>query len=159
MNCTDERPISALLLSARAGADECSRKLRSAGVDTLHLAFDERSALAVVQDQPIDVVVCDGDAGWAQSIGIASAVRSMPDEQRPFLPIIVLASAPSVQKEVAARNAGVHRVVEKRASPIWLGEELRGVLSRPPVFVRDGGYFGPIRNFCIASGSAAEAVR
>lgn len=159
MSCADERPISALLLSASEGADESSRALRSAGVGTLHLAFDERAALAVVRDHPIDVIVCDGDAGWVQSIGIASAVRAMPDEQRPFLPIIVLASALSVQKEVAARNAGVHRIVEKRGAPTSLGDELRAVLRRPPAFVRDGGYFGPIRSCRIASASAVEAAR
>jgi len=160
MSCADERPISALLLSAGGAADACSRELlRSAGVETLHLAFDGGTALAVVRDHPIDVIVCDGDADWAQSIGIASCVRAMPDERRPFLPIIVLASAPSVQKEVAARNAGVHRIVEKCTPRASLREELRALLTRPPAFVRDGGYFGPIRSSRIASVSAAEAAR
>ena len=150
--------FSVLLLSSGELAGQLSGALHAAGAAKVHVALDERAALTELEGARTDLIVCDGDAGWNLVLEVVRRIRAMAHEINSLLPIVVVASDVPVQKAVAARNAGVHRVIDKQLPSARLSEELYELLSHPRPFVRDGGYFGPTRTvFAPPRWSPAEA--
>lgn len=134
-----------LVLSSEESGGEIAAVLGAAGAGPVKVVAHEEGVLTELERGRVDLLVCDADAGWGAALALVRRVRAMASELHSLLPIVFFASDATVQQAVAARNAGVHRVIDKRTSGHLLTDELAGLLDHPPPFVRLGGYFGPTR--------------
>lgn len=143
-----------LVLSSEESGGEIAAALGAAGAGTVRVMAHAGAVLAELEHGRADLLACDADAGWDAALALVRAVRAMSSELNSLLPIVFFASDATVQQAVAARNAGVHRILDRRASDHLLTDDLAGLLDHPPPFVRLGGYFGPTR---LSSGSSLRS--
>jgi two-component system chemotaxis response regulator CheY len=119
--------------------------LEAAGVGQVQLVADVKSALPVLKDRLLDLLICDLNLGEINGQVLIRAVRLNPKFTNRHMPIIVLTGDSKAETVREALNLGVNRFVSKPATADSIIDGLRAVLERPKAFVTAKDYFGPDR--------------
>lgn len=119
--------------------------LQASGATQLQFAADVKSALPLLKDRLLDLLICDLNLGDINGQALIRAVRTNPNFTNRYMPIIVMTgdSKPETVREIL--NLGVNRFVSKPASAQSVIEAVKTVLERPKAFVTARDYFGPDR--------------
>lgn len=78
-------------------------------------------------------------------VEITRRIRRGIDGKQPELPIIMVSGETTIERVVAARDAGIHEFVAKPVSPDILFRRIHATLTCPRPFVRTAEYIGPDR--------------
>ncbi len=119
--------------------------LEAAGIVHLQFAVDVKSALPLLKDRLLDLLVCDLNLGEINGQSLIRAVRMNPKFTNRHMPIIVMTGDNKADTVREILNLGVNRFVSKPASAENIVEAVRSVLEKPKAFVTAKDYFGPDR--------------
>ncbi len=119
--------------------------LQASGTSHLQIVADVKSALPLLKDRLLDLLICDLNLGEINGQALIRAVRLNPNFTNRYMPIIVLTgdSKPETVRELI--NLGINKFVSKPVSAQGLIEAIRNVLERPKAFITAKDYFGPDR--------------
>ena len=121
------------------------RLLVSEGVHQMHEATDGEAGLKALQKHHIDIVISDLVMTPMNGLEFTRRVRSLDNEAKSMVPIIMVTSYPEREHVKRAREVGVTEFLVKPITPAHLFGRLADVLERPRAFVRTPTYFGPDR--------------
>lgn len=119
--------------------------LEAAGVVQLQIAPDVKSALPLLKDKLLDLLICDLNLGEINGQTLIRTVRMNPNFTNRHMPIIVLTGDSKADTVRELINLGINKFVSKPVSGQGLVEAIRIVLERPKAFVTSKDYFGPDR--------------
>lgn len=119
--------------------------LEASGTGNLRIVADVKSALPLLKDRLLDLLICDLNLGEINGQALIRAVRLNPNFTNRYMPIIVLTGDSRAETVRALIDLGINKFVSKPASPRSLIEAVRNVLERPKAFVTSKDYFGPDR--------------
>ena len=119
--------------------------LSASGVSHLQIATDVKSAMPLLKDKLLDLLICDLNLGEINGQALIRAVRLNPNFTNRYMPIIVMTGDSKAETVREILNLGVNRFVSKPATAEGLIEAVRAVLERPKAFVTAKDYFGPDR--------------
>lgn len=119
--------------------------LEAAGVVQIQIAADVKSALPLLKDKLLDLLICDLNLGEINGQTLIRAVRMNPNFTNRYMPIIVLTGDSKAETVRELINLGINKFVSKPVSAQGLVEAIRTVLERPKAFVTSKDYFGPDR--------------
>jgi CheY-like chemotaxis protein len=128
--------------------------LDGAGLHQVAEAGDGTQALAILNKQPVDLVLTDMAMSPMDGIELTRRVRKDVDSPNPFLPIIMVTGHADAAHVIAARDAGVTEFLAKPLTSQNLMNRITEIMQRPRNFVRCDGYFGPDRRRRRADGYA-----
>jgi len=119
--------------------------LAASGTSHLRMVADVRSALPLLKDKLLDLLICDLNLGEINGQTLIRAVRLNPNFTNRYMPIIVLTGDSKAETVRELINLGINKFVSKPVSAQSLIEAVRTVLERPKAFVTAKDYFGPDR--------------
>ncbi|MGJ3230536.1 MAG: response regulator [Oceanicaulis sp.] len=119
--------------------------LASLGCENVHEAADAQSAFALLQGEPIDILILDWKMKPVDGLALVKKIRDPEQSPIPFLPIIMLTAYGEPSKVREARDAGVTEFMIKPFSAEALYRRLAAIINRPRPFVRTKAFFGPDR--------------
>lgn len=125
--------------------------LQSAGIKKVREAADGASALEILRDHPVDLVIVDFNMFPLDGVEFTRLVRNSPDSANPYLPIIMMTGHSEKSRVTEARDAGVTEFVVKPITAKAILDRIQAVIFRPRPFVKTDGYFGPDRRRTDAS--------
>jgi CheY-like chemotaxis protein len=111
----------------------------------IRFASNGRDALQLLQNLPIDVIICDINMRPMNGMEITSHVRMSPNSPDPHVPIIVCTGHAEIAHICGARDAGANEILRKPITVNSVYERIRAVVERPRPFVRSADYYGPDR--------------
>jgi CheY-like chemotaxis protein len=113
--------------------------------DNIRFASNGRDALQVLNDIPIDIVICDINMRPMNGKEFTSYVRNAPNSPDRHVPIIVCTGHAEVAHICGARDAGANEILRKPITVNNVYERIRAIVERPRPFVRTNDYYGPDR--------------
>jgi two-component system chemotaxis response regulator CheY len=119
--------------------------LEAAGVVHLQIVADVKSALPVLKDRLLDLLISDLNLGDINGQALIRAVRLNPNFTNRYMPIIVMTGNSKVETVRELINIGINRFVSKPATAEGIIDAIRIVLERPKAFITAKDYFGPDR--------------
>lgn len=119
--------------------------LQASGTSHLKIVGDVKSALPLLKDRLLDLLICDLNLGEINGQALIKAVRLNPNFTNRYMPIIVLTGDTKPETARALLNLGINKFVSKPASAQSIIEAVRNVLERPKAFITAKDYFGPDR--------------
>lgn len=119
--------------------------LQAAGVVHLQIVADVKSALPLLKDRLLDLLITDLNLGDINGQALIKAVRQNPQFTNRHMPIIVLTRDTRADTVRNVLNLGVNRFISKPATAEIIVDAVRSVLERPRVFITSKDYFGPDR--------------
>jgi len=123
--------------------------LRSFGANKAMEIRDGNRLLQVLNNQKIDVVLCDANLPPYGGLKLTHAIRGNPNNENRTVPILLLTGDSRASTIKNARDAGANMVLTKPTSPAGLYDRLAWIAFNPCKFVEASGYFGPDRRFKI----------
>lgn len=111
----------------------------------IRFASNGRDALQLLQNLPIDVIICDINMRPMNGMEFTSYVRMSPNSPDPHVPIIVCTGHAEIAHIFGARDAGANEILRKPITVNRIYERIRAVVERPRPFVRSADYYGPDR--------------
>ncbi len=140
------RDISVLLIDQdRHLSILIKRVLRSLGFNTVYVAIDGSSALALMKKKSIDLVITDWDMQPMSGIDFIRHIRNHVDSPNPFVPIIMLTGYARRLHVETARDTGITEFVAKPFTAKTLCQRIVLIIDRPRNFVISHLYKGPDR--------------
>ncbi len=130
--------------------------LEASGTSHLRMVADVRSALPLLKDRLLDLLICDLNLGDINGQALIRAVRLNPNFTNRYMPIIVLSGDNKTETVRALIDLGINKFVSKPVSPRSLIEAIKNVLERPKAFITAKDYFGPDRRNRQEPGAAAR---
>lgn len=118
--------------------------LKSVGVVNIHYAKDGPSALQTVRCLPVDICFIDHEMPGMTGVDFIAAVRAL-DNDKKFMPLVMMTAHSDMRRLNAARNAGVSEFLAKPLTADAVVARLKAVLMQPRPFVKAAAYFGPDR--------------
>ena len=118
--------------------------LREMGVGSVAKAEDGADAIKTLKDFPADIAICDLHMAPLDGIEFTRLLRSADDSPNPYLPVLMLTGDATQTQLNNAMNAGVHSFMSKPLQADALLRQIKLVLSRPLVFVREGRDLKPL---------------
>ena len=119
--------------------------LRAIGVKHLFEAADGAQALALLREQPIDIVMTDLAMQPLDGIDFVRLIRNSRDSPNPMVPVIMITGHSTTRRVAEARDVGVTEFLSKPVTARGVIERINRVVENPRPFVRTGDYFGPDR--------------
>ncbi|MBS4044929.1 MAG: response regulator [Alphaproteobacteria bacterium] len=119
--------------------------LAASGTSHLRMVADVKSALPLLKDKLLDLLICDLNLGEINGQSLIRAVRLNPNFTNRYMPIIVLTGDSKAETVRELINLGINKFVSKPTTAQSLIEAVRTVLERPKAFVTAKDYFGPDR--------------
>ena len=119
--------------------------LASLGCENVHEAADAKTAMALLQSEPVDIAVVDWKMKPVDGLALVKRIRDPETSPCPFLPVIMLTAYAEPSKVREARDAGVTEFMVKPFSAEALYRRLAVIVNRPRPFVRTKQFFGPDR--------------
>jgi len=98
-----------------------------------------------LRQRSYELVLIDADLGAQDDFGLIRNLRKSTEHPNRHVPIIMMASAPSVALIVAARDAGVTEFLRKPFSAQHIRLRLDAIHNTPREFVAAESYAGPDR--------------
>jgi CheY-like chemotaxis protein len=136
-----------LIEDPQPGAEILSQVFFGYGVRNPVRCVSTDEAMARLEEEPFELIVCDGDLPGGQAYDFVMRLRRSALEPNRYCPVILLsAHTPSayVQK---ARDCGANFVVAKPIRPMVLLERIVWVCGDSRIFVELDNYVGPDRRF------------
>jgi two-component system chemotaxis response regulator CheY len=130
--------------------------LAASGTSHLRMVADVKSALPLLKDKLLDLLICDLNLGEINGQSLIRAVRLNPNFTNRYMPIIVLTGDSKAETVRELINLGINKFVSKPVSAQALIEAVRNVLERPKAFVTSKDYFGPDRRNRQESGTSGR---
>jgi CheY-like chemotaxis protein len=121
--------------------------LRGFGTSKVIEVRDAVDALRVMNNQRIDVLICDSKLPPHGGQALTRAIRRRPDNEHRTIPILIMSADTREATIKRARDAGANMVVAKPLSPLNLYDRLTWIALTPRQFVDCSNYFGPDRRF------------
>lgn len=118
---------------------------RSFGFRTVYEAADGESALNIMKERHVDLVLVDGPMAPMDGYDFTRHVRTSPESPNPFLPIIMVSAHTEVGQVKRARDIGVTEFLAKPISAKTLLLRICSVIDNQRAFVRSGKFIGPDR--------------
>lgn len=118
--------------------------LRGFGFTDFVEARTAEEALNKIEDQPVDLIICDYLMGEMSGLDMVRQIRS-EDSANPYLPIIMLSAYSEKARVEEARDAGVTEFCTKPVTPASLYRKIAAIIDHPRPFVRTSEFFGPDR--------------
>jgi two-component system, chemotaxis family, chemotaxis protein CheY len=118
---------------------------RSFGFRTLYEARDGESALALIREHHVDIVLVDGPMEPMDGYAFIHHIRTAADSPNPFLPIVMVSAHTEKSQVMKARDIGVTEFLAKPISSKTLLLRLCAVVDSQRAFVRATTYVGPDR--------------
>lgn len=119
--------------------------LRGFGVKDIYEAESAAEAFALLRNTPVDIVMVDMAMQPLDGVDFVKLVRTSPDSENRFVPIIMLTAYSERPKVEAARDAGVTEFCAKPVTAAEIYRKVVAVVNQPRSFVQTGVYFGPDR--------------
>jgi len=111
----------------------------------LRTAVDGSSALEILKDHPIDIVVTDALMEPVDGIALTKAIRSSKRKVIREVPIILCTAYSEENRIAEARDAGVTGIVVKPFSAQTLHERICDAVEHPRAIVQSESFIGPDR--------------
>jgi CheY-like chemotaxis protein len=127
----------------------CRSILRGFGANSAIEVRNADDALTALQENKIDLLLCDASLPPANGFALVKTIRSDPSHPFRTIPIVMLMNDATVSRIARARDSGANMVVAKPFSPATLHSRLRRVALTPRKFIDSPNYFGPDRRFKI----------
>lgn len=135
-----------LIVDDSAAMREIIRSVLTAfGIQSVHQASTASTAVAVLRDYPVDVMIVDWNMQPVDGLALVKYVRDQDKSPNPYLPVIMLTSYTERQRIFLARDTGVTEFVAKPFRSQALYQRLVSIINRPRPFVRTKSFFGPDR--------------
>jgi len=132
----DDNPHMADLLRPIMGA---------AGFRNLRVVHSASEANALLQREPIDLLLTDLLMPPVDGVELTRWIRWRDDSPNPYLPVVVVTAHSARATVLKARDAGASVIVAKPIAIARLFKALNDVILRPRPFVRTPDYRGPDR--------------
>lgn len=118
---------------------------RSFGFRTVYEAADGQTALNLMRERHVDIVMVDGPMTPMDGFEFTRLIRTSPESPNPFLPVIMVSAHTEVGQVRRSRDAGVTEFLAKPISAKTLLVRLCSVIDHQRAFVRSGKFVGPDR--------------
>ncbi|NIK87781.1 CheY-like chemotaxis protein [Rhizomicrobium palustre] len=119
--------------------------LRSIGISEILEATNGDSAIQMLAETKVDLILTDLSMEPLDGIAFTRAVREAGTSINPYIPIIMVTGHTERHRVEAARDAGVTEFVAKPLTAKNLFARITEVVERPRAYVRCDDYFGPDR--------------
>jgi len=119
--------------------------LQGLGFQQIYVVRDGETALALLQDQPIDLVITDWQMKPMDGIDFLRFLRQSPESPNRLMPVIMLTGRAEQGDVLTARDSGVTEFVVKPFSPQTLLERIVWVVEHPRSFILVRSFAGPDR--------------
>ncbi|HEY4343979.1 MAG TPA: response regulator [Parvibaculum sp.] len=119
--------------------------LKSMGVGRIYEARNGDSALSILANYPVNVVLIDSLEPPLDGLAVVKTVRTAQAQFPKEVPVIYMTAQASKSSVVAARDAGVTEVLSKPFSATQLIARIESVLKKPRSLVESGSFVGPDR--------------
>ncbi len=123
------------------------RMLRGFGADKILECRSSIEALQVLNEQKIDILLCDAQLPPHGGLALTRAIRRKADSENRLIPILLMINNTRGTVIRQARDAGANMVMAKPVSPASLYDRLAWIALTPRQFVNAPTYFGPDRRF------------
>ncbi len=118
---------------------------RSFGFRTIYEAADGQSAINLMRERHVDLVIVDGPMTPMDGYEFTKHLRISPETPNPFLPIIMVSAHTEVSQVKQARDVGVTEFLAKPISAKTLLVRFCSVIDNQRAFVRSSKFIGPDR--------------
>jgi two-component system chemotaxis response regulator CheY len=119
--------------------------LKAFGVGEVEMAPDGASAMRLLRDDPVDIVIADWEMEPMNGLDFLKQVRRSTEVVNPFVPIIMLTAYSEMSRILACRDAGITEFMAKPVTPKRLYNRIVSVIEDRRCFVRTTDFFGPDR--------------
>src|ERR1700761_5150970 len=137
-----------LIEDPQPGADILTQVFFGYGVRNPVRCLSPEEAMArLVEDEPFDLLVCDGDRPGGRAYDFVMRLRRSTLEPNRYCPVILLSAHTPGAYVQKARDCGANFVVAKPIRPMVLLERIVWVCSDNRIFVELDTYVGPDRRF------------
>ena len=137
-----------LIEDPQPGADILTQVFFGYGVRNPVRCLSPEEAMArLVEDEPFDLIVCDGDLPGGRAYDFVMRLRRSTLEPNRYCPVILLSAHTPGAYVQKARDCGANFVVAKPIRPMVLLERIVWVCSDNRIFVELDTYVGPDRRF------------
>jgi CheY-like chemotaxis protein len=119
--------------------------LRSLGFSQILFAPSGESALDLLAERPIDILITDEHMEPMSGVDLVRMVRLGHNGINPFIPVIMISADTAMNLIRAARDVGVTEFLAKPISAERLFCRVRAVIEHPRPFIRTATFFGPDR--------------
>lgn len=119
--------------------------LRAIGVVRIVEAGDGAEGLALLSEQPVDLVITDLSMQPLDGIDFVRLLRRSPESPGPQVPVIMLTGNSTVSRVNEARDAGVNEFLAKPLDARAVVERVHWVIENPRPHVNREVYVGPDR--------------
>jgi DNA-binding response OmpR family regulator len=103
--------------------------------------------MARLQEEPFELIICDGDLPEGQAYDFVMRLRRSDLEPNRYCPVILLSAHTPSAYVAKARDCGANFVVAKPIRPMVLLERIVWVCGDSRIFVELDSYVGPDRRF------------
>jgi len=128
------------------GLDLTCQALRGFGIRTSYTCHSAAEAIAILTDQPIDLLVVDCEMPSVDGYELVRWLRRS-NKTNAMAPVIMTAAHLRRSRVIEARDCGANFVVTKPFSAMTLLERIVWVARDARPFLEVGDYFGPDRRF------------
>ena len=138
--------LSVLVIDDHKGMrDIISTVLSGLGVGRIKAVSGPGAARSEMQNCPPDIILLDRMLDGQDGLRFVRYIRALPDNQNPFVPIILVTGYGEFARVVQARDAGVTEFLVKPLTTLAVAQRLEAVIHHPRPFVRCRTYIGPDR--------------
>lgn len=127
--------------------DLTTQALLGFGIKTRYTCNSGAEAMAILRDQPIDLLIVDCEMPDMDGYALVRWLRRSGLDPNAFAPVIMTAAHVRRSKVSEARDCGASFVVTKPFSASTLLERLVWIARDTRPFLEVGDYFGPDRRF------------
>ena len=118
---------------------------RSFGFRTINEAADGQSAINLMRERHIDIIVIDGPMMPMDGYEFTKHIRNSPETPNPFLPVIMVSAHTELTQVKQARDVGVTEFLAKPISAKTMLVRFCSVIDNQRAFVRSSKFIGPDR--------------
>lgn len=115
------------------------------GFGEIVVAKEGKKALELIQAKDFDLIFCDWRMRGMDGLEFTRAIRSVPEGNKRFTPIIMITGYAQQQDVETARDAGVTEYLIKPISIQAMCLRIKSIVENPRSFVISEDYKGPDR--------------
>lgn len=121
--------------------------LSSFGTRQVLKAESAVAALDLLERQPVDLILCDGQMPGTDGYDFVRKVRRSDNRQVQMIPIIIVTAHTRQSDVMRARDCGANFIIAKPITPRVVLERVQWVGRADRVFIECDGYVGPDRRY------------
>lgn len=113
--------------------------------ENLKFATDGEQALQILQQNPLDLIVCDLNMKPMNGKEFTSRVRREENSPNPFIPIVICTGHAEANHILDARDCGANEILRKPVNAQSVYSRIRAIIESPRPYVRTETFVGPDR--------------